>query len=60
MITKPFCIFVEPGDIEDGVRQWFAKITGYDMDFIVYGNDPLDAITEALDILMSENDTGLS
>lgn len=51
-LDRPFALFVEPGDVDDdGQLQWYAKIVGFELDNIVYGESPYEAIQEALELL---------
>lgn len=53
-LDRPFALFVEPGDVDDeGKLQWYAKIVGFELDNIVYGGSPTEAITEAVELLNS-------
>ena len=57
-VEHPFVVVIEPGDVVDGKLQWWAKIIGHQLDNITWGDDPLDALKEAVElmkILMEED-----
>jgi len=48
MTDHSFCVFVMPGE-SDG--KWIAHVVGHDLDNLTEGNDPVEAVEMAADLI---------
>lgn len=50
-IDRPFVVYVEPGDVVDSQLRWYAKLVGYNLDQMTWGDSPLEALNNAVEVV---------